>query len=255
MELVDKIRSGDKEAIKQVYKENSKEVLEFAESITGDHASALDVTKKTFVKLFSSIQGGQSPTNLRTAALKIAHDEACKVAMPSSNILTSPYEESESEIGKLEKTVGHDEKDEAMGETRVISLPQEAIDELVDDRSSAPAAIEEVGNEEVHGDATIKIPTDYVEKEEKRSRRKKKDYYEEEEYYDDDVDEYDDYDDDYYDKPKKRSKGVFVVCLIINIILILLLLWFVFGLLRNLSIIPDIDLGYSWFNDHIANIF
>ena len=77
MDIIELIRKGDKEAIKQVYKENSREVLEFAESITGDHDSAMDVTKKTFVKLFSSIQGGESPLNIRLTDLKIAHDEAC----------------------------------------------------------------------------------------------------------------------------------------------------------------------------------
>lgn len=253
MELLEKIRSGDKEAIKQVYKENSKEVLEFAESITGDHDSALDVTKKTFVKLFSSIQGGQSPVNLRLTALKIAHDEACKIAMPSSPVVRSPYDDAHSEVGKLEKAVGHDEKDEAMGETRVISLPREAIEELVEDKTAAPAAIEEVGNEEAHGDTTVRIPREYVE-----------DVYDDDydenvsgdHYYDDDYDDDEYYDEDDTDKPKKkRSKGVFVICLIINIILILLLIWFVIGLLINLGIIPEINIGYEWFNEHIANIF
>ena len=51
-------------------------VYKFSKSITGDHESALEATKKSFVKLFKEIKNGETPTNLRTAALKIAYNEA-----------------------------------------------------------------------------------------------------------------------------------------------------------------------------------
>ena len=250
MNLVERIQSGDKEAIKEVYKENSKEVYDFAKSITGDHESALEATKQTFIKLFSLIQKGQSPTNIRSTALKLAHDEACKIAMPSSDIVTSPYEEDDEELKELDRYVGDHENDGAMGETRVISLPKEAIDELVDDEADYHS-IEEVGKTEIHHTQAIPMPSEINEK----PSNQRNSYYEDEDYDDDDYDD-DDYDDDYYDdrEPKKHGAG-FAICVIINIILILILIWFVVGLLEHLEIIPQINLGYEWFNAHIADIF
>ena len=66
------------------------------------------------------------------------------------------------------------------------------------------------------------------------------------------------YDDDYeeeYEEVKPRNKGLFIFCIILNVILIIILLWFLGGLLVNLGVLPDIDLGYSWFNAHIYPLF
>ena len=59
--------------------------------------------------------------------------------------------------------------------------------------------------------------------------------------------------DEEYEKP--RNKGLFIFCIILNVILILILLWFLGGLLINLGVLPEFDLGYSWFNAHIYPLF
>ena len=110
---------------------------------------------------------------------------------------------------------------------------------------------------------------EYVE-EQPRSRKKKRAKNEEESVpskkrrADDDVDVYDaledeeGYEEEYeeegeYEKP--RNKGLFIFCIILNVILILILLWFLGGLLINLGVLPEFDLGYSWFNAHIYPLF
>ncbi len=55
------------------------------------------------------------------------------------------------------------------------------------------------------------------------------------------------------DRP--RNKGLFIFCIILNIVLILILLWFLGGLLVNLGVLPQMDLGYSWFNNTIYPLF
>ncbi|MBR5931478.1 MAG: hypothetical protein IKZ95_05565 [Lachnospiraceae bacterium] len=81
---------------------------------------------------------------------------------------------------------------------------------------------------------------------------------------DDDVDVYDalddeeSYEDEFEDETgyeKPRNKGLFIFCIILNVILILILLWFLGGLLINLGILPEFDIGYSWFNAHIYPLF
>ncbi len=257
MEITDLIKAGDKEAIKQVYKDNSKEVYEFAKSITGEHESALEATKQTFLAFFSGIQAGEEPTNIRSSLLKLAHDEACKIAIPSSMMeeeqpeaedlpeqAYSSYEDQGSGIKELDEAVGECETDAAMGETRVISLPKEALDELMDDDEDK--TVDDIAEEEYY--------------DEPEAERRHGGYDDDYDDYDDEYDEYDEYDDEYdeydddYDE-SSRSTGVFAVCLIICIIFILILLWFAVGLLEHMGIIPEINLGYDWFNLHIKDIF
>ena len=41
MSLIDDIRAGSNEAIKQLYQENAQEVYDFAKGITGNHDTAM----------------------------------------------------------------------------------------------------------------------------------------------------------------------------------------------------------------------
>ena len=96
--IIQEIRSGNKDAVKEVYQEYAKDVYNFAKSITGDHDSALAATKKTFLTLFKNIQNGDEPANLRTAALKLAYDEAYKMAAPKKE--EAPAEEAAEETAE-----------------------------------------------------------------------------------------------------------------------------------------------------------
>ena len=216
MSLVDEIKSGNKDAIKQVYQENAKEVYEFAKGITGDHDTAMKATKNTFIKLFKQIQSGDEPTNLRSAALKVCYDEACKLAVPAAN----------------------DEEDEA-AKTRVIRPERTAKKraESYDDEDDIRYADDDDEQEE----RRVKRTTDRS----KKPARKN---------YDEDYDYDDDYDDD--DEYETSRGAAFYVFLVINIILALILIWFIIGLLINLGVLPSsLDLGYTWFDNHIYPLF
>ncbi|MCQ2513347.1 MAG: hypothetical protein MJ092_08205, partial [Lachnospiraceae bacterium] len=68
--------------------------------------------------------------------------------------------------------------------------------------------------------------------------------------------EYDDqYDDDEEELKPHHNKGLFLICILLNVVLILVLLWFLGGLLVNLGVLPEMDLGYSWFNNTIYPLF
>lgn len=82
--IIEEIRSGNKDSIKTVYQSYAKDIYNFSKSITGDHDSAMNATKKTFINLFSNIQNGETPEDIRLAALKIAYDESCAIAMPDA---------------------------------------------------------------------------------------------------------------------------------------------------------------------------
>ncbi len=279
--MIQEIRSGNKDAVKSVYQEYAKDVYNFAKSITGDHDSALAATKKTFLTLFKNIQNGDEPANLRTAALKIAYDEAYQMAAPAKEEAPAPAAQ--------EEPVEEPSYAEPMFQQRTGRVPQAPVieDEYEDgydepyeeeeDDFVAPNRPQDANREEVYvpqgGYDTLKIepvdveeeqvemrgrrrrPAAQIEEEEApRRRRKAAPVYEEE--VEEEVDEYydDDYDDE-YEEVKPRNKGLFIFCIILNVILILILLWFLGGLLVNLGVLPDIDLGYSWFNAHIYPLF
>ena len=88
-DIIQEIRNGNKEAVKSVYQQYAKDVYNFSKSITGDHDTALAATKKTFLNLFHNIRQGEEPQNLRTAALKIAYDEAYRITTETVNIYSA----------------------------------------------------------------------------------------------------------------------------------------------------------------------
>lgn len=252
MGVIEEIRSGNREAIKEVYKENVRDVYNFAKSITGNHDSALEATKKTFVILFNRIQKGENPTNIRLSALKIAYDEACAIAMPSTDVIDSPYDK-EDKPDELRFNVS-DKKDETAGaqETSADPEPEEsAQDESVSEleEPANEAQNEQAKPEEeklVLNDDEDETDEDPADKPSKKKKKKKDVSY----------DDYDDEDEDEDEEEKKKHPVVSTILLIINIILVIILVWFILGLLQNLEIIPEnINMGHEWFNNNIYPLF
>lgn len=308
--IIQEIRSGNKEAVKTVYQDYAKDVYNFAKSITGDHDSALAATKKTFLKLFKNIQSGEDPVNLRTAALKIAYDEAYKISGKTAEAPAA--EEAPAQEAAAETAEAPAAQEPVYAEPMFQKRDRRpAVEE--DFEEEPPAYIEEEEDDFVPperpvqeepegvyipkgGYDTLKLDPVEISAEEERVRRRRRpepeDVYEdeyEEDYeepvrrpgrapaaedlppakrqrrrpeevdvyaIDADGNETDDYYDDYEEEERKpKNRGLFIFCIILNIILILILLWFLAGLLVNLGILPEIDLGYSWFNSHIYPLF
>ena len=60
------------------------------------------------------------------------------------------------------------------------------------------------------------------------------------------------------DFPRKRkfSRRFFaVLALVLFIVVISILLWSIVGLLMNMDVLAWKDLGYTWFNTHIMDMF
>lgn len=243
MSVIEDIRAGKKDAIKEVYKENVKDVYNFAKSITGNHDTALDATKRTFVILFNNIQKGETPTNIRLSALKIAYDEACRIAMPSTEAINSPYDkEAEEEPTPFVAKDVPEEEPKAVSETA-----EEAEDESESEAEAVP--------EEALAEEALPAAEEPLE-EESISESDDLDEIETETYFLGGIGSYDRDNDTESDEEEGKSSGLRTFFLIANIVLILILLWFLFGLLQNLGIIPDsVNIGHQWFNDTIYPIF
>ena len=224
MSLIDDIKAGSNEAIRQLYQENAQDIYDFAKGITGNHDTAMQATKSTLTKIVRQIQSGNAPANIHAEALKIAYDEACKIAMPA-------------------------------GKQSAKAAAEDAVPAKPVRKKAQPA--EEYEEED-----------DYEPAPRRRSQQSRRDDYEERQpasrrRYDDYEDDYDEGYDDYDDYEEKRGHGAgFYICLVINIILVLLLIWFLVGLLINLSVIPETSSignffkpAYEWFNVTIYPLF
>lgn len=235
MSLIDDIRAGSSDAIKQLYQENAQDVYDFAKGITNNHDTAMQATKNTLSKLVQQIQAGNEPANLHSEALKLAYDEACKIAMPSVQNIKSPYDDTEEPPVK---------------ETRAPQKAPRRQEQYADDYE------EEYDRPQQRRAQSRGNRPDYS-RQQAPQRRSRDDYYDDYDRYDRYDDRYDDYD-DYDDYEEKKGHGAgFYICLVINIILVLLLIWFLIGLLVNLGILPDSlnMLGYGWFNETIYPLF
>ena len=235
MSLVDDIRSGNSDAIKQLYQENAQDVYDFAKGITNNHDTAMQATKNTLSKLVQQIQAGSEPANLHSEALKLAYDEACKIAMPSVQNIKSPYDDTEETPVK---------------ETRAPQKAPRRQEQYEDNYE------EDYGRQQQRRAQSRGNRPEYS-RQQAPQRRSRDDYYDDYDRYDRYDDRYDDYD-DYDDYEEKRGHGAgFYICLVINIILVFLLIWFLIGLLVNLGILPDSlnMLGYGWFNETIYPLF
>ncbi len=56
-------------------------------------------------------------------------------------------------------------------------------------------------------------------------------------------------------KPRKAHRGLTVFLVILLVLLVLLTVWFGAGVLMMYDVIPKLDLGYSWFNQNLFNLF
>lgn len=288
-DVIQEIRYGNKAAVKAVYQKYAKDVYNFAKSITGDHDSALFATKKTFSILFNNIKNGENPTNLRTAALKIAYDEAYNAATSiKADNASETYADSESPANKTylrPRNVENNQRTYQAQPSNSDYYDDDKYDDYASRSSAKPSAKKQYQKTEYVEDDNYRrgynhdtydednefedndgydenYDNKYDEFEQVRDdsrnyKRSKTVYNAFEDEDEDNYDNYDDEDDDYDDeRPHKRqNKGLFVFCIIINIILILILLWFLCGLLVNLGVLPSIDLGYTWFNGHIYPLF
>ncbi len=55
---------------------------------------------------------------------------------------------------------------------------------------------------------------------------------------------------------RAKPRALSVILVVVLALLILVILWMIFGLLRSaVAGFPDLDLGYSWFNQHILQLF
>lgn len=59
------------------------------------------------------------------------------------------------------------------------------------------------------------------------------------------------------DSPSKKKNGGFLytMCVFFLVLAIIAVIWVILGLLMDMNLLPEYDLGYSWFNSNVLPWF
>lgn len=245
------IAAGDREAFRAVYEKYGKLVYQRALEQTGSKEQAQDVLKNVFRKLFHQLQDSASDpvlflleglTDLETgfsggAEAKTSGQPAAEqpqeapsqpesaaagtepVAAPGAEPATAPAEQPAS----------FDQAAAVLqGEYEQTALSPEDLQSL----AGAPAAPAAASATQAPPKPTVAAPENYEEPQPMTVVS-----------------------DDGNPVPPKKHRGLTAVLIILLVLLVLLTLWFGAGVLMMYSIIPSVDLGYGWFNQHLFNLF
>ncbi|HWQ97437.1 MAG TPA: hypothetical protein VN538_05005 [Clostridia bacterium] len=239
-ELVRRIRSGEKEAVKELVATYGSAVFQRAFERTGDKDLAREAARQTFGQFVAIVQ--QQP-----------EDDGWNLwfgDLIERNIST--YSQISTDMRTIESELDH----EITGNMPVSSImrPQvakqpeaPAWEEEAEPAPAAPSRKDEPDPlawrselDPMQTRATEK--PERIERVQKREPRQKKESVRDEIY------------DESYQKKAKRSRG-HGVSIFLLIIVSLLLLWIVAGVAMTLQWIPFYDLGFSWFNQHVFKLF
>lgn len=238
-ELVRRIRSGEKEAVKELVATYGSAVFQRAFERTGDKDLAREAARQTFGQFVAVVQQqpeddgwnlwfgdlierniatyAQISTDMRTIESELDHEITGN--MPVSSI-TRPQPEKEpappvwrEEVEEPEEAPMPDEPDPLSWRSELDPLPPQK-----------------------------KVKTKGEKRDAKQEPRPKKDSIRDEIF------------DESYQKKAKRSGG-HGLSIVLLIIVSLLLLWVVAGVAMTLQWLPYYDLGFSWFNQNVFKLF
>ena len=239
-ELVRRIRSGEKEAVKELVATYGSAVFQRAFERTGDKDLAREAARQTFGQFVAIVQ--QQP-----------EDDGWNLwfgDLIERNIST--YAQISTDMRTIESELDH----EITGNMSVSSITRPQVAKKPeapaweDEPEPAPAAPSKRDEPDPLAwrseldpmqTRTTEKP-ERIERVQKPEPRQKKDSVRDEIF------------DESYQKKAKRSGGHgFSIFLLI--IVTLLLLWIVAGVAMTLQWIPFYDLGFSWFNQHVFKLF
>ncbi|MBA4348241.1 MAG: hypothetical protein C0413_05285 [Clostridiales bacterium] len=237
-DLVRRIRSGEKEAVKELVATYGSAVFQRAFERTGDKDLAREAARQTFGQFVAIVQ--QQP-----------EDDGWNLwfgDLIERNIST--YAQISTDMHTIESELDH----EITGNMPISSItrPQSVNGAAPHSLREQAQSSESEMNEEADPLSWRSELDPMQQSADKKSERKERGRKSEPRPKKDSV--RDEIFDDSYQKKAKRSGGHgFAIFLLI--VVSLLLLWVVAGVAMTLQWLPYYDLGFSWFNQHVFKLF
>lgn len=226
-EWVAQIAAGDREAFRAVYEKYGKTIYQRALNQTGSREQAQAVLKNVFRTLFRQLQDSscdpvlfllEGLTDLETGTAAAQNSAAANKSAPAEDEPSSDPAPESFAAGEAQKS------------TPSASLFDRAETELGGEY--APAALTP---EKLRGLSDASAPPAAQPEKSEASPVPESESAEAD--------------------PPKAHRGLTAFLIVLLVLLVLLTLWFGAGVLMMYSILPKIDLGYSWFNEYLFNLF
>lgn len=231
-EWIEQIAAGDREAFRAVYEKYGKTVYQRALAQTGDKEQAQAVLKNVFRTLFRQLRDSDSDpllflleglTDLETGASSgeapaKTEEAAPKKEEPVSAPAPAPAEQPETDVSTEAPAAEPVAQPAQPQEDDTVSMFDRAERELRSEYEATPLTTDQLNH---LADAPANADEEEADEEE----------------------------------PRKSHRGLTAFLIVLLVLLVLITLWFGAGVLMMYSIIPKFDLGYSWFNENLFNLF
>ena len=226
-EWIAQIAAGDREAFRAAYEKYGKTIYQRALEQTGNREQAQAVLKNVFRTLFRQLQDSscdpllfllEGLTDLETGALNVSaqNSAAANESAPPAEEPPAAEETPQEEHQSQPQTSSASLFDRAEAEFGSEYAPSALSSEHLNGFAEPSETNAEVQN----GEEVIPAEPEPAE-----------------------------------NKPSGAHRAATAFLVILLVLLVLLTLWFGAGVLMMYSILPKIDLGYSWFNEHLFNLF
>ena len=236
-ELVRRIRSGEKEAVKELVAAYGSAVYQRAFERTGDKELAREAARQTFGQFVAIVQQQQEDDGWSLWFGDLIERNISTYAQISTDMRTIETELDHEIVSNLGAAPISAKQPAASGQESFIwqsepepTAPRKAETEPLDWRAEQEPA-----------------QTRAAEKPKRNERGKKQEPRVHKDSIRDEI-----FDEQYRKKGKSSGHGFSIFLLIV---VTLLLLWVVAGVAMTLQWIPFYDLGFSWFNQHVFKLF
>ncbi len=238
-ELQRRIHYGDKDAFRELYNRYSRDVYSLVYTALGDVDASRSSIKQVFMKLYRELIQTEDDLDLAERLSALTNEE-----IRLARILSGDFSKDALQVLY---TVSVD-RDPNTGDTMMrvrsrMMAEEDGGNKLLFPEPDGTGA----GDTGYRRDALSekKDPSERkhaVPKQELREKRNPSAYREEEQHVG-------------LDLKKEKKHGGSAVVLIVLILFVLAFLWLLAGILMDLKIIPFMDLGFSFFNQHVFDFF
>ena len=238
-ELQRRIHYGDKDAFRELYNKYSRDVYSLVYTALGDVDASRNSIKQVFMKLYRELIQTEDDLDLAERLSALTNEEIRLARILSGDfskdalqvLYTVSVDRDPNTSDTMMRVRSRMMADE--GDGNKLLFPETPATEIAEAgyRRDMPA--------EERGPAERRKP---VPKKEPREKRDQTAYREEEQRVG-------------LDLKQEKKRGGSAVVLILLILFVLAFLWLLAGILMDLKIIPFMDLGFSFFNQHVFEFF
>ena len=219
--LQKRANAGEQEALREIYARYSKKVYALTQAALGDMDSAKSAVKQIFLQLYREIMNAEEDLDLA----------ACLSALTNEEVRLQRIARGDFSKDTLQIQYTVSAEDESNSKDTMLRIHERMV---------AADEEEEKKQKEFEDDVIREMEQEESGKSRRNQTSYRKPVLQEEMVQ-------------MFDEPKKKKGGGFITFLLI--LLVLVFLWLLIGILMDLTVLPFVDLGYSFFNNNIFEFF